>query len=144
MVCVPSEERNKFHNLCRKRQFTRANIFDRRLHIFCQRSNSLSILAGGSARYVGSDFCLVLSVQWLDRFASIYLEDPALSAEESARVGELQMRVIEALAFDKNLMRLCLLSQGVEDEVDQDAVTTYLAASNTSYSSTNLPRMGDR
>ena len=88
--------------------------------------------------------CLILSVQWLDRFASIYLEDPALSAEESARVGELQMRVIEALAFDKNLMRLCLLSQGVEDEVDQDAVTTYLAASNTSYSSTNLPRMGDR
>ena len=54
------------------------------------------------------------------------------------------MRVIEALAFDKNLMRLCLLSQGVEDEVDQDAVTTSLAASNTSYSSTNLPRMGDR
>ena len=59
-------------------------------------------------------------------------------------MGELQMRVIEALAFDKNLMRLCLLSQGVEDEVDQDAVTTYLAASNTSYSSTDLPRMGDR
>ena len=54
------------------------------------------------------------------------------------------MRVIEALAFDKNLLQLCLVSRRVEGEVDQEAATTYLAASNTSYSSTNLPRMGDR
>ena len=54
------------------------------------------------------------------------------------------MRVIEALAFEKNLLQLCRVSRRVEGEVDQEAATTYLAASNTSYSSTNLPRMGDR
>ena len=72
------------------------------------------------------------------------MEDPNLSAEEAGRVGTLQMRVVEALAFDKRLLQLAVMSRSVEDEVDQDAVTTYLAASNTSYSSTNLPRMGDR
>ena len=94
---------------------------------------------------MGSDFLGVrFSVQWLNRFASIYLEDPSLSPEEAGQVGALQMRVIEALAFEKNLLQLCLVSRRVEGEVDQEAATTYLAASNTSYSSTNLPRMGDR
>ena len=54
------------------------------------------------------------------------------------------MRVIEALAFEKNLLQLAVISRSVQDEVDQDAVSTYLAATNTTYSSTNLPRMGDR
>ena len=84
------------------------------------------------------------SVQWLNRFASIYLEDPSLSPEEAGQVGALQMRVIEALAFEKNLLQLAVISRSVQDEVDQDAVSTYLAATNTTYSSTNLPRMGDR
>ena len=93
---------------------------------------------------MGSDFLGVrFSVQWLNRFASIYLEDPSLSPEEAGQVGALQMRVIEALAFEKNLLQLCLVSRRVEGEVDQEAATTYLAASNTSYSSTNLPRMGE-
>ena len=94
---------------------------------------------------MGSDFLGVrFSVQWLNRFASIYLEDPSLSPEEAGQVGALQMRVIEALAFEKNLLQLAVISRSVQGEVDQDAVSTYLAASNTSYSSTNLPRMGDR
>ena len=101
---------------------------------------SVSVAGASCTDFLGVRF----SVQWLNRFASIYLEDPSLSPEEAGQVGALQMRVIEALAFEKNLLQLAVISRSVQDEVDQDAVSTYLAATNTTYSSTNLPRMGDR
>ena len=74
-------------------------------------------------------------------FASVYLEDSRLPDATLGRIRILQRRVAEALVFERKLLDLLVLSDG--DLVDEEAVATYLAGSNTSYSSTNIPRMAE-
>ena len=75
-------------------------------------------------------------------FASVYLQDSNLPDVVAQRTRALQRLVEESLAFEKKLLDLLVFNYD-GDLWDDERAATYLAQTNTSYSSTNIPRMAE-
>ena len=74
-------------------------------------------------------------------FACAYLQDDLLHSEALAKIEGLQQRVQEALVFEKKLFAPFVLNTSDSDDIDEELTARYLAESNTTYSSSNIPRM---